>query len=289
MSSSSSPSSSTSTRSSTTTPPLVGFFTYPNGLPDSRGRTLSEILSWGNDKLEYSHDYIQIVFPLPERSGVNWNAPLIDRATFVAFRTQPALRARLREAFERMMAFYGFGIEEKKKKVAKSEDGDSGKGRTAVLTRLPEFEERAGDSWLTRFDHNHLRITRIIRSLRVLGLETEAKAFYEALVDVVKERPGRVSGTSVMYWGRAMERPLNVKPDEDRVEEKAGPLFLREYEKGVLTELVKTSPSHVNVASSSEDKGSPTQDTTAKVEEPNPDSREEAPSNSTDMQRSKSP
>jgi len=85
-------------------------------------------------------------------------------------------------------------------------------------------------SWNAQFDHNHLRITRIIRCLRVLGLEEEAQAFYEFL----KENAVRASKTSHMYWTRAAKRPLNVKPDLDIDEEKyhtVGDTFLKAYEK----------------------------------------------------------
>ena len=84
------------------------------------------------------------------------------------------------------------------------------------------------ERWLTRFDHNHLRITRIIRCLRVLGLEEEARAFYDAISSATI-----VSSRSRMYWGRAAQRPLNIRPDidDDEINERIGPKFLREFEK----------------------------------------------------------
>jgi hypothetical protein len=39
----------------------------------------------------------------------------------------------------------------------------------------------AAHNWLHAGNHNHLRLTRILRSLRVLGLEREAAALWEAL------------------------------------------------------------------------------------------------------------
>ena len=75
---------------------------------DYRGRSFSNILEWSDKRLEDSHDYIQTLFPLPEASGVNWNAPLIDREVFEAFRSQVELRENLRKAFTRMLSFYGF-------------------------------------------------------------------------------------------------------------------------------------------------------------------------------------
>lgn len=74
---------------------------------DPKGRYLKDILQWKEDRLEASHDYIQILFPLPEESGVNWNAPIIDRQVFDAFRSRPELREKLKEAFVKMLWFYG--------------------------------------------------------------------------------------------------------------------------------------------------------------------------------------
>jgi len=56
---------------------LVAF--YDGTGTDGRGRTLEQILEWRATRLEQSHDYIQTLFPLPEASGVNFSAPLIDK------------------------------------------------------------------------------------------------------------------------------------------------------------------------------------------------------------------
>jgi hypothetical protein len=44
------------------------------------------------------------------------------------------------------------------------------------------FKRRARASWAASFDHNHLRITRILKSLRIFGLHAHAQAFFDALV-----------------------------------------------------------------------------------------------------------
>ncbi len=93
-------------RSSKPTCSLIAF--YENSSPDSRGRYLPEILSYSANKLELDHDYIQILFPLPEESGLVWDAPIIDRNVFDAFRSRKDLRDNLFKSFERMLWFYGF-------------------------------------------------------------------------------------------------------------------------------------------------------------------------------------
>lgn len=37
------------------------------------------------------------------------------------------------------------------------------------IAEASNFQTRARDSWLTTMDHNHLRISRIIRCMRILG------------------------------------------------------------------------------------------------------------------------
>lgn len=98
---------------------LISF--YEESGTDSRGRHLADILRWGVNKLESSHDYIQTLFPLPERSGVNDRAPIIDRRVFEAFRAREDLRDRLRAAFKKMLWFYGFELHTEDGKFVVSE------------------------------------------------------------------------------------------------------------------------------------------------------------------------
>lgn len=94
--------------SSTPSATLIAF--YAGTGRDHRGRRLNDILEWGANKLESSHDYIQTLFPLPEESGVNWSAPVINREVFEAFRSRPELREKLRDSFKKMLWFYGFEL-----------------------------------------------------------------------------------------------------------------------------------------------------------------------------------
>lgn len=186
---------------------LISFYTDPNGGHDLRGRTLSEILQFPNRELEHHHDYIQWLFPLPEASLYSWGAPKIDRATAHAFRTRVELRNRLRESLMRMASFYGFEV------VL----AFSSAGTHCSIQEGLDFQRKSG-FWIRSFDHNHLRITRIIRCLRVLGLEGEAEEFYRAVVKAAAPTPGRNGGVSpktLMFWRRAAKRPLQVPPEDE--------------------------------------------------------------------------
>ena len=62
--------------------------------------------------------------------------------------------------------------------------------------------------WLSPGNHNHLRITRILRCLTVLGLEAEAKAFFGCLSEIYEDEQNKtlpaLSDETMLYWRRAV-------------------------------------------------------------------------------------
>ncbi|QSZ37558.1 hypothetical protein DSL72_008656 [Monilinia vaccinii-corymbosi] len=201
---------------------LVAF--YRNKKPDDQGRFISDILQWNHRKLEETHDYIQWLFPLPEASMVS-DAPLVDGDVFAAFHASSELQSELRKSLVKMLDFYGFKFAD-----------DSSEKDFPVIIKSSNFNDRCGN-WLVNLNHNHLRISRILRSLRILGLEFEAAAFYKALSSIIYQKHRQIiNNRSTEYWRRSAERPLHWAPDmtedeceEDRTWEK-GPEFLKNYE-----------------------------------------------------------
>jgi len=164
--------------------PLIAF--YRDGGRDDRGRTLDEILAWDDERLEEVHDFIQWLFPLPERSGANPSAPVLDGETISTFHATPAMQEHLRNAFERMLRFYGL------------------RWTGVAVGRAENFRERA-QNWLWPGNHNHLRLTRILRSTLLLGLETESKALFQTLNTVYREFPDRISSRTHAFWSDASQ------------------------------------------------------------------------------------
>ncbi len=76
-----------------------------------------------------------------------------------------------------------------------------------TVRRAPSFAVRT-ENWLTANNHNHLRITRILKSMRTLGLETEATAFFNCLVDIYREESAKdfpgISEETLRFWQAAM-------------------------------------------------------------------------------------
>ncbi|KAH9869954.1 hypothetical protein J1614_006875 [Plenodomus biglobosus] len=242
---------------------IIRFYDQSIQAKDSHGRTQQDIMSWSDTKLERSHNYIQMLFPLPEGSPYNWAAPVVTREVFNAFRSRTELRDSMRRSFERMLEFYGFTASADTKVDVNSKDEDheggsevedvaaqnvgattaeitetspedtesnttTGSESTTALSSTPSTTSYAiirgpkwrknSTNWCVRFDHNHLRITRILRCLRVMGLQTECDAFYKALQEVFADPAVPISDRSMMYWTHAVQRPLYIAPDDDRCE-----------------------------------------------------------------------
>ncbi|KAH6644619.1 opioid growth factor receptor conserved region-domain-containing protein [Boeremia exigua] len=229
---------------------IVRFYDPDVRAKDTRGRTQEQILAWDDSHLEHSHNYIQVLFPLPEGSPFNWSAPVIDLETMRAFRTRSELRQQLGRSFERMLTFYGFtastsaepenekaeDIESQKQTSAEpakegTQDTETSTTATPTVEAVPPQStiqasppgylvvrgdnwRRASRNWCVRFDHNHLRITRILRCLRVLGLQKESDAFFAALKRVYEDPAVSIGARSLDFWTRAAERPLYLPPDD---------------------------------------------------------------------------
>ncbi|MEO2087970.1 MAG: opioid growth factor receptor-related protein [Gemmataceae bacterium] len=156
-------------------PELLAFYGDEEG-PNSSGYTLEQVLGWHDEDWEHQHDFIQFLFPTDEPSMYNPDAPVLDAATVSQFRSDPLLRHRLRRSFDRWLAFCG---------IARTADGLA-------------FDKPNPGVW-SRPNHNWLRITRVLRSLNLLGLPDEAQAFL-ALLTTIRSR---IDATTWGYWERA--------------------------------------------------------------------------------------
>jgi hypothetical protein len=350
-------------------PLLIRFYDPEIREEDAVGRTLDDILAWEDARLETCHNYIQMLFPLPEGSIFNMQAPIITREVMEAFRERDDLRGRLRESFQRILKFYGFkikgegeedeaedreideeaeegeeeieveqsqsleqvedesevgepqnaashpdgntqtetanptevttepgtvasseepqiraqdSVDPKKVVTGKEDDSDSKQKAQEIdndqaktgpaeqpadpdqitsiaedakpepngnlsteakaskaepintniqgqphyqslipplgceIVRGPNWR-RAFRNWAIRFDHNHLRMTRILRSLRVLGLQDECDAFYDALKEVFNDERIYINERTMIFWRQAVRNPLYIAPDGEQV------------------------------------------------------------------------
>lgn len=52
-------------------------------------------------------------------------------------------------------------------------------------------------------DHNWLRLTRALTSLRLLGLTEQSEALYEGLLDLIKNGRARITPETRRFWKKA--------------------------------------------------------------------------------------
>ncbi|MCJ2083054.1 opioid growth factor receptor-related protein [Methylobacterium sp. J-090] len=136
---------------------------------DDTGRGLTDVLAFGNARIEGVHDFIQWCFPLHEASLAVPGAPVLTRAEADAIRADRAALAGLRAGRDRMMRFY-----------------------------------RETDGWLRTHDHNHLRITRILHALRDLLGPEEARTFHAFVLARNAEAGAPINSSSLRYWASAL-------------------------------------------------------------------------------------
>jgi hypothetical protein len=154
---------------------------------DSRGRTIEQVLAFPFATMEASHDYIQWLFPLDAPSGVTPDAPLAGPDCQRFFAEDPTRAIRLRRAFERMLDFYGLLLVH---------------AEAPQVVKGPHFHERAA-IWLTPGNHNFLRLTRILKSLTLLGAGELAAALFWCLEAIYAGDSSTIGETTFGYWRRA--------------------------------------------------------------------------------------
>lgn len=101
--------------------------------------------------LEYTHTYIQWLFPLQE-PGMNDEASPLTKEEVRAFLNSSLAKENLLESYRLMLDFYGIQLCDEK---------------TGEVKRLPNYTDRFSN--LNTRSHNNLRITRILKCLGTLG------------------------------------------------------------------------------------------------------------------------
>ena len=139
------------------------------------------------DELEYTHDYIQWLFPLRERSSVEPLTPTLDDAAIAAFQTAE-MQERLVRSAETMAAFYGFQIQR------------AGPGWRLHLAANAAERQRV---WLTPGNHNFLRLTRVMRSLATLGHRDLSNAWLTMLRELYDRHASVIGTRTLQFWEAA--------------------------------------------------------------------------------------
>lgn len=161
---------------------LLDFYTTDSGR-DIENRTLNDILAFSHKKKEAAHNYIQWLFPLNEPSQFNPRAPTLTPALIDELLSKPEMKPNLQKSLNSMLDFYGLEWYDSRTEIKMSDS----------------FDERS-KVWLTKNNHNHLRITRILKCLQYFELEAESKAFFNCLVEIKAKHPNKITDATWKFW-----------------------------------------------------------------------------------------
>lgn len=137
---------------------------------DASGRVLVDVLGFDDTRIEAVHDFIQWCFPLLEASRAVPGAPVLTPAEAEAIRADPEALAGLAAALDRMRRFYA-----------------------------------ATDRWLAPYDHNHLRITRILTAVRRLLGDAAARDFHAFVTQRNAAAGAPINPGSLGFWLAAID------------------------------------------------------------------------------------
>ena len=145
---------------------IVGFL--EGKTTDHRGRILAMLLQQTDHQAETTHDYIQWMFPLDEPSRSVNGAPVLNELEIDEIRQSSLAQANLAKSARWFLGFL----------------------------------ER-NDHWVTKYNHNHLRITRVIRSLRLLASEGAADEFRDKVLALAGDRLNLVDQKAREFWANS--------------------------------------------------------------------------------------
>jgi hypothetical protein len=168
---------------------------YKEETPNNSGLYYKDILMLPDKDLENNHRYIQWLFPLKERSKAVPNAPILDEEDILAFKEDAVLKDKLIEAMVRMMHFYGFYF------IPTVEDPDE----LDVLGILGIQDPNKLRKWVTPHNHNFLRLSRILQSLRLLGCKKMSEKLYDLLCEIYKTHERSIGKVTKQFWDESME------------------------------------------------------------------------------------
>ena len=144
---------------------------------DHKGRTYKSIVTCSDETMERCHDQVQWMFPLHEESNFASTYPVVTAEIINKAKESEDIIDNLKIAKDRMEQFYAIGSYEDVDKQRK---------------------------WCKEGNHNLLRITRIIRCLRIFGLESEAQNFYKK-VTKASDRFLMDNNPTFIYWEKAIK------------------------------------------------------------------------------------
>ena len=145
---------------------IVGFLEGKNS--DHLGRILAMLLQQTDHEAETTHDYIQWLFPLDEPSRSVNGTPVLTELDIDEIKESSLAQTNLAKSASWFLGFL-----------------------------------RRNQHWVTKYDHNHLRITRVIKSLRLVASDKAADEFRGKVLAAAGDNLHLVDQKARGFWASA--------------------------------------------------------------------------------------
>ena len=145
---------------------IIGFLEAKT--PDYRGRMILSLWKQTDHQAESTHDYIQWLFPLDEPSRSVNGAPVLTELDIDEIKESSLAQANLAKSASWFLGFL-----------------------------------RRNQHWVTKYDHNHLRITRAIKSLRLLASNEAADEFKNMVFEYLGDDLNLIDSKARSFWNSA--------------------------------------------------------------------------------------
>lgn len=164
---------------------IIPFYTGESRHPEN-AYYLEEIWFFNTSRIRSTHNVLQWLFPLNERSDHYLDAPVLSEDEIQIFLTEDKLRERVIKSFHFYLKHLGLKYNEDEK----------------IIERSIDFNEKR--DWITLYSQTYLRITRVLKCLVLLGFNDFALIFFNALQDIYNEESDQIGIESLNYWKNAL-------------------------------------------------------------------------------------
>ena len=133
--------------------------------PDHQGRYLRDIWDFNDRTIEHTHDFIQWMFPLTEKSLSVPGVPTLSATDIEAIRSSDVARANLERSAQWYLGFL-----------------------------------QRNNHWIRSYDHNHLRVTRMVKCVRLVFGGTRADVIKKSVFQITGGGLNHISDRTLRYW-----------------------------------------------------------------------------------------
>ena len=131
----------------------------------SSGWLLSHVWKFNDTQIENTHTFIQWVFPTDEPSRATPGSPVLDEEQISEIQNNEHAKQNLCKSADWYFSFL-----------------------------------RRNSFWRKPHDHNHLRITRVLKSLRLLCGDDEADYYKQQFWQVLGTDISQIPSKTIEYW-----------------------------------------------------------------------------------------